>query len=101
MHQPRPYGRYTANVELTKEDEIAVNALVRSLTNEKDLSGMDSLKRVKTLPSGRQAIALDMGGTFRVIIKDHDKINEPKSDGLAEHTIPMLFSGVITNAIAR
>lgn len=101
MHQPRPYGRYTANEELTQEDEIAVNALVRSLTNEKDLSGKNSLKRVKTLPSGRQAIALDMGGTFRVIIKDRDKINEPKSDGLAEHTIPMLFSGVITNARAR
>lgn len=101
MHQPRPYGRFHGEVELTKDDEQAVEALARNLTNFKNVSNLDSLKRTRTLPSGREAVAVDMGGTFRIIILEKHEVDRERFDGIGKTDIPMLFSGVITNAIAR
>lgn len=101
MHQPRPYGRFTGETELTEADAIEVEALVRGLTNFKSLSDLDSLKRVRTLPSGRQAIAIDAGGTFRVVVTERHESDKFQPEGLAETNLPMLFSGVITKAIVR
>lgn len=96
MHQPRPYGRFHGDVELASADEVEVESLLRSLTNFKDISSLESLKRVRDLPSGRQAVAIDMGGTLRVLILEKYEVDRYKFDGLAETNIPMLFSGVIT-----
>lgn len=101
MHQPRPYGRFTHEAELSEGDAAAVERLARSLTNFKSVSQLDSLKRVTTLSDGRQAIAMDMGGTFRVIILERHEDPRHTPDGLAETHIPMLFSGVITKAQLR
>lgn len=96
MHQPRPYGRFAHEADLSAEDAAAVERLARSLTNFKSVSQLDSLKRVATLSDGRQAVAMDMGGTFRVIVLERHEDPQHQPDGRAETHIPMLFSGVIT-----
>lgn len=98
MHQPRPYGRFVHEAELSSEDAARVERLARSLTNFKHVSQLDSLKRVTTLSDGRQAVAVDMGGTFRVIILERHEDPKYQPDGLAEAHIPMIFSGVITKS---
>lgn len=101
MHQPRPYGRFAHEADLSGEDAAAVEKLARGLTNFKSVSQLDSLKRVATLSDGRQAVAMDMGGTFRILILERHEIPERLPDGLAETHIPMLFSGVITKSTLR
>jgi len=101
MHQPRPHGRFSGETELTEADAIEVEALVRGLTNFKGLSDLDTLKRVRTLPSGRQAIALAAGGTLRVIILEPYEAERYQFEGLAETNLPMLFSGVITRDMVK
>lgn len=96
MHQPRPYGRFVGETELTPADAAAVDSLVRGLTNFKHVSELDSLKRVRDLPSGRQAIAVDMGGTLRVLVTERHESERFRFDGRAETNLPMLFSGVVT-----
>ena len=101
MHQPRPYGRFAHEADLSGEDAAAVEKLARGLTNFKTASQLDSLKRVATLSDGRKAVAIDMGGTFRIIILGRYEDPERVSGGLAETHIPMLFSGVVTRAVVR
>ena len=101
MHQPRPYGRFSREAELNDADAREVESLVRGLTNFKDVSSLDTLKRVRTLPSGRQAVAIDAGGTLRVIILEPYEAESYQFEGLAETNLPMLFSGVITKAIVK
>lgn len=72
---------------------------MRRLVNIKTLSGLDSLKMTRALPSGGIATAIDMGGIVKVIVQLPE--NPPptdESDGLAKSYIPMPFSGVITKA---
>lgn len=100
MHQPRPHGTFGTDGD---EDAAALELLARRLTNVKDLSGLGSLRMSRTLPSGAMAIAQDMGGVFKVIVQPRPQespVTEP-NDGLAEHYIPMLFSGVIKKAVVR
>lgn len=96
MHLPRPYGRFGGKIELSSEDAAAVESLARSLTNYKEASSLDALKMVRDLPSGRQAVAVDMGGAFRIIVIEPLERPEFIFDGIAQDNIPMLFSGVIT-----
>ena len=98
MHAPRPYGRFAEQAELSPEDAAAVERLARTVTNFKQLSALDSLKRVADLPSGRQAVAIDMGGVFRILVLERHENPEHELTGLAETYVPMLFSGVITRA---
>jgi hypothetical protein len=98
MQAPRPYGRFAEQAELSPEDAAAVERLARAVTNFKQLSSLDSLKRVADLPSGRQAVAIDMGGVFRVLVLERHESPEHEVTGLAETNMPMLFSGVITRA---
>lgn len=100
MHQPRPHGTFGAANE---EDAAAAELLVRRLTNLKGVSGLDSLKMARTLPSGAMAIAVDMGGVLRVIIQQPvaPEREQVGSDGLAKNYIPMLFSGAIDSGRAR
>ncbi|WP_431106599.1 hypothetical protein [Variovorax paradoxus] len=98
MLAPRPYGRFAEQAELSPEDSAAVEQLARAVTNFKQLSALDSLKRVAELPSGRQAVAIDMGGVFRVLVLERHENPQHELTGQAETNLPMLFSGVITRA---
>lgn len=101
MHQPRPRGLHVVGGALTDEDSASVELLARRLTNLKTLSGVSSLRMVRSLPDGGYVIAQDMGGVFRTIT--HKPVpDEPESfDGVARDQIPMLFSGVVTEAVLR
>lgn len=100
MHQPRPYGQLTVGGPLSVEDDAAVEQLARRLTNLKQLSGVDSLRMVRALPDGGYVIAQDMGGVFRVITHKPDAEQAPPPfDGIARDYVPMLFCGVVTNAV--
>lgn len=101
MHQPRPYGRFAHEADLSSEDAARVERLARSLTNFKDVSQLDSLKRVMDLSDGRVAVAMDMGGTFRVVVMERHEAPGQDTGGLATTSIPMLYSGVITKAQVR
>lgn len=97
MHQPRPYGVFGADSD---EDAAAIELLARRLTNIKQLSGVDSLRMVRTLPSGAFAVAKDMGGVFKIIIQKRAEVQSDLIfDGIANVFVPMIFSGVITNSI--
>lgn len=100
MHQPLPHGLLSVGSALTEQDSAALELLARKLTNLRQLSGVDSLRMVRNLPDGGYVIAQNMGGTFRCITHKPlpDAIN-PDIDGLAHDYIPMLFSGVVTDAI--
>ncbi len=98
MHQPLPYGLHgQLNGE---EDAAVVDALVRRLGNFKDVSQLESFKMVRALPGGGTAIALSMGGVLKVIVqRPQEKRHDESFDGFAKASIPMLFSGLITQAI--
>lgn len=100
MHQPRPHGTFGADAA-TEEDAAAAELLARRLTNFKTVSGLNSLKMTRTLPSGAMAIAVDMGGVLRVIIQRQPEPERSpmESDGLAKSYIPMLFCGVISQGV--
>lgn len=102
MFHPRPYGRFAEDIDLSPEDAAAVELLARRLTNFKTASELPALKRVATLPSGREAVAVDVGGVFRVMVSAGQP-PEPRStfDGVAPSAIPMLFSGVITRGMVN
>ena len=100
MRQPRPYGRFYAGV-LSGEDAHRVELLARGVTNAKDLGGLESLRLGVILPSGRRATAMDMGGTFRIIITSLRDEVAPEFDGVAGLKVPLLFSGVVTKAAYR
>lgn len=103
MHQGKPYGLHVVGKPLTEKDEAFVSATALRFTNLKSVSNIDTLKMVYELPDGGSFIIQDAGGNFRVIA--HKPIidqEQPKFDGLARSTVPMLFSGAIVgNAILR
>lgn len=101
MHQPRPYGRFAEQAELSGEDAGAVEKLARQLTNFKAISNLPSYKRAIELPSGRIATAIDAGGVFRVLISEKHEVEDFTSDGKAQANIPMLFSGRFTSAVVK
>ena len=102
MHQPRPHGRfYYGEGELGAEDAAAAELLVRRLTNFKAVSDLETLKAVRTLPSGATAVATDAGGALRLLVYGAPKPPPPpEGDGLVHAKIPMLFSGVISTIFA-
>lgn len=100
MHQPRPHGLLVVGGALTEEDSAAIELLARRLTNLRQVSGINSLRMVRSLPDGGYAVAQDMGGVFRVIAhKPETAPPPPPFEGIANDYIPMLFSGVVTKPI--
>ncbi|MGU2340379.1 hypothetical protein, partial [Pseudomonas aeruginosa] len=81
MYSPRPYGRFAEDAELSADDAAAVERLARNLTNFKQASELASLKRVADLPSGRQAVAIDMGGVFRILVLEQHELPQFRFDG--------------------
>lgn len=102
MHEPRPYGKFIyGEGEASAEDLAAAELLVRRLTNAKHLSGLDSLKMTRTLPSGATVTVVDAGGTLRAIITPVPEPSpDPVDEGLATDKIPVLFCGAVGNALA-
>lgn len=92
-----------SGAEPTDDDAAFIEAMARRLTNLKTLSGLSSLRMVKTLPDGGYVIAQDMGGVFRCITHKPDSVEpeRPAFDGVAQGYVPMLFSGVIENAVVK
>lgn len=101
MHQPRPFGRFVEGAELSSEDAAAVAHFAKTLTNFKSVSSLDSYRRRVVLPSGRVAVGVDAGGTFRVRVYEPQQNQGGSGDGKAQVMVPMLFSGCITSAVVR
>lgn len=100
MYQPRPHGLATVGGDLTDEDSAAIELLARRLTNLKTLSGLDSMRMVRSLPDGGHVVMQDMGGVFKAIAsKPKFAAEKQEHDGLAHANVPMLFSGVVTSAV--
>ena len=99
MHRPRPHGLLAVGEAPTEDDAAALELLARRLTNLRALSGVESLRMVRSLPDGGYAIAQDMGGVFKVITHKPPPSPPVLFDGLAKASVPMLFSSRITKAI--
>ena len=98
MHRSRPYGLHVIGGHLTAEDESFISVTARRFSNSKDAANLENARKVYDLPSGGYIVVQDMGGNFRVIAHKHTPEKPPKLEGLATDYIPMLFSGIVTNA---
>ena len=101
MHQPRPFGQFIEDSDLSSADAAAVARFAKVLTNFKQVSELPSYKRRTVFPSGRVAVGVDAGGTFRIMV--HERYEEAGfvSDGKAQLNIPMLFSGRFTDVVVK
>lgn len=100
MHAPRPYGLAVEGGELSEEDRLFIDHEIRKLSNVKATSNLDQLKLVKELPDGGFVVLRDMGGILKAVAHKEQVIDDKfEFDGLAKLYVPMLYSGVITNAI--
>ena len=99
MHQPRPHGLHAVGGEPSSDDAAAIELLARRLTNLKTLSGVESMRMVRALPDGGYVIAQDAAGVFRCIVHKPPPTPVHEFDGVAIDYVPMLFSGVVTNAV--
>jgi hypothetical protein len=107
MYQPRPHGLHVMGGELTGNDTAAIELLARRLSNLRQMAGVDSLRMVRALPDGGYVVAQDMGGVFRIIAHKPENVApitpvpEADAEGKDAIYIPMLFSGVIRNAVVK
>lgn len=99
MHQGKPYGLHVIGGKLTSRDEAFISVTAKRFSNLKDLASIDSARMVYDLPDGGYIVVQDMGGNFRVIAHKSDKSLPTIVDGMATDYIPMMYSGVILNAI--
>ena len=100
MHEPQPFSKFLPD-DLSAEDAAFIANFTRRFSNLKDVSNLASMKMVRTLPSGGQAIVFDMGGVRKVIVRapQVDRSEDARSDGKAKLAVPMLFSGLVEKAI--
>lgn len=103
MYQARPYGRFYKGKGdgLSDEDNSAAELLMRRLTNLKGASKLDAMKMARTLPSGAVAVAVDAGGTLRLLIYPKEHAADISEDGIATDEIPMLFCGVVVSGLLK
>lgn len=98
MHAPKPYGRFVKGAELSADDASAVANLSKSLTNFKTVSELESLKWRRTLPSGRVAVAMQVGQLFKVMVLEGADAPDAPQQETEELNLPMLFCGTVRNA---
>ena len=98
MHQPRPHGQFGDLID--GADATVAAALMRSVTNIKQVSGIESLRMTRQLPGGGYAMAMDMGGIVKLVISN-PVVDDPRPDldGQVTTYVPMLFSGVVTKSM--
>lgn len=101
MHAPRPYGLFVDGGELTERDKTFISHQMRKLTNTIQTEEVTNYRHEYELPDGGYVIVQDMGGIFKAIARKKEKFEKFKPDGFARLYVPMLFSGVITNARPR
>lgn len=101
MHSPRPYGLLVVNGELTDKDSLFIDQQLKKISNEKAISELDSIRRVKDLPDGGYVILQNMGGILKAIAYKELSLEKFEQDGFAKLYVPMLYSGVITKARTR
>ena len=95
MHQPRPHGTF-GPTDLPAEDAAFAERLMRTVTNLKQVGGIDSLRMTRALPGGGAVTALDMGGIVKVIVhKPQSEQSEDEDTGELTTDVPMLFSGIV------
>ena len=95
MHQPRPHGTF-GPTDLPAEDAAFAERLMRTVTNLKQVGGIDSLRMTRALPGGGAVTALDMGGIVKVIVhKPQSTQSEDEDTGELTTDVPMLFSGIV------
>lgn len=99
MHSPKPYGLHVVGGTLSSDDELFIHQEIKKLTNNKDVSNLNSIRQVKDLPNGGYVILQDMGGVLKAIAHKELQTKEYVPDGFAKLHIPMVFSGVITRAM--
>jgi len=102
MHSPRPYGLQVVNGQLSENDKTFIDHQLKKLSNQKDISNLESIRQVKDLPDGGYVILQDMGGILKAIAYKPLSLDGGfEFDGLAKLYIPMLYSGVISNSRVR
>lgn len=102
MHSPRPYGLQVVNGQLSENDKTFIDHQLKKLSNQKDISELDSIRQVKDLPDGGYVILQDMGGILKAIAYKPLSLDGGfEFDGLAKLYVPMLYSGVVTKANVR
>lgn len=99
MHQGKPYGLHVIGGKLTDRDEAFVSVTAKRFSNLKNLSSIDSARMVYDLPDGGYVVIQDMGNNFRVIAHKTSEVALIAMDGMATDYIPMMYSGVVLNAI--
>ena len=52
MHEPRPYGLAVEGGELTEDDRLFIDHVVRKVTDFKQVSQLESIKYTRALPDG-------------------------------------------------
>lgn len=101
MHSPKPYGLFVHGGELTENDMAAVGHYTKIVSNYKAVSGLNSVKYVRALPDGGEALVYLTGDLFRVICTKPKPTTTEYGEGLALPKIPMFFSGSIDNGVSR
>lgn len=98
MHEPRPYGLAVEGGELTGDDRLFIDHVVRKVTNFKQTSQLENIKYTRTLPDGGFVIVYDMGGIFKAIAyKEQESEQRVSEEGFAPLDVPMLFSGMVVD----
>jgi hypothetical protein len=100
MYSPQPFGlSVQGGGELTAQDRVYVDAVVRRFLNFKQVSNLENLRRYYDLPNGGRFIVQYMGGIFRVIIYKNPNDTDEKLNNIITLDIPMLFCGSIDNEL--
>lgn len=98
MHSPQPFGLFVDGPSVSDHDVAVTNALVRRVSNLRQVCGLDSLKLRYQLPGGGRLTVTDAGGVLKahVVGQKYElpTVNDP-TRGIATLEVPILYSGFI------
>jgi hypothetical protein len=104
MHSPQPFGLFVEGDSLSEHDHAVTNALVRRVSNLKDVSGIDSLKMRYQLPGGGKLTIINAGGVLKALIVNRPTKRDVEQDsnaGIATLDVPILYSGFLPRAYCQ